>query len=157
MRESIPTQQRYHFPEKRREFLRAFLGGLTVLWAGGMLCALKNYFFFRPPSAGLTIGAFSKYKPGQMVHDEKMRFFIMRDSRGLFVMSDACTHRSCMLRLDADQLFCPCHNARFDLYGNPVKGPAEKQLDYYYIYKNREKVLVVDPGRTVYCSFRYIE
>ena len=157
MHKIFPTQRRIRYPEKRRDFLRVLFAGLTVTWAGGMAWALKNFFFFRSRSAGFTIGSFSHYKPGQIVHDKQLRFFIARDSKGLYVMSDACTHHSCMLRLDADQLLCPCHNARFNLYGNPVKGPAEKQLDYYYIYKNREKVLVVDPGRTVHCSFRYVE
>jgi Rieske Fe-S protein len=144
-----------HYPVKRREFLRFFFGSLTAIWAGGMLWALKNFFFFRPGSSGIALGSYASYATGSVTHDERNRILVCRDDGGLFVMSDTCTHRSCMLRLEKNRLLCPCHSAEFDFHGMPIRGPAERPLDCYYIYKNRENILTADPARTVARAFRY--
>ncbi|MBN1129929.1 MAG: Rieske (2Fe-2S) protein [Chitinispirillaceae bacterium] len=118
---------------------------------------MKHFFFFSSRQTGCVIGALSRYTEGRIAHDEKNRLLIGRDSRGLFAMSDVCTHRSCMLRLDNGRLRCPCHNAEFDFYGNPIKGPVERPLDRYYIHKNADGTLRVDPAKTVNSAFRYTE
>ena len=45
------------------------------------------------------------------------------------VFSSHCTHLGCVInKKEGDVLVCPCHGSRFDLNGNPVKGPAYKPL-----------------------------
>jgi nitrite reductase/ring-hydroxylating ferredoxin subunit len=48
---------------------------------------------------------------------------------------ESCTHRRCPLvgsDVDDDVVFCPCHNAEFDLAtGEVLAGPATKPLEVY--------------------------
>jgi 3-phenylpropionate/trans-cinnamate dioxygenase ferredoxin subunit len=48
---------------------------------------------------------------------------------------ESCTHRRCPLEgseVDDDVVFCPCHNAEFDLTtGEVLAGPATKPLAVY--------------------------
>jgi Rieske Fe-S protein len=49
----------------------------------------------------------------------------------LLAYSQKCTHLSCAVvpRLDEKQLFCPCHEGRFDLAtGRPIAGPPRRPL-----------------------------
>jgi nitrite reductase/ring-hydroxylating ferredoxin subunit len=150
-------RNRIEYPEKRRAFLRSLFAGLTAVWAGGMVWGLKNYFFFSPRSSERSIGTFSGYKIGDVIDKEALHVFVLRDASGLFAISDICSHRSCHLLVKTGRFECPCHNSTFDLHGTPIGGPAQKQLDYYYIYKNHENELIVDPARSVNSSFRYAE
>ncbi|TGG94494.1 MAG: Rieske (2Fe-2S) protein [Aphanocapsa feldmannii 277cV] len=44
------------------------------------------------------------------------------------VLSNLCTHQSCVVERQEDALVCPCHGSRFDLTGQPTRGPARRPL-----------------------------
>ena len=62
-----------------------------------------------------------------------------------------------MLLIKDKKIVCPCHGANFTLNGQPVSGPANKPLDNYYIYKNKQKILIVDVTHTINKDFHYSE
>ncbi len=105
----------------------------------------------------MIIGNYSQFKDTKTVHKKKDRFFLVHDADGLYVLSDVCTHLGCLLNNDKGQLTCHCHDSVFALDGQPINGPATRALDHYYVYKNKEKLLVVDPTRIVHKDFRYKE
>lgn len=45
-------------------------------------------------------------------------------------LSAVCSHLGCIVKWDQnkDELFCPCHMAKYDLNGNVKSGPAPKPL-----------------------------
>jgi nitrite reductase/ring-hydroxylating ferredoxin subunit len=60
----------------------------------------------------------------------------MARTEGRFrAFEESCTHRHCPLagsEVDDDVVFCPCHNAEFDLAtGEVLAGPARKPLEVY--------------------------
>jgi len=54
---------------------------------------------------------------------------INRDGN-LHALSAICTHLGCIVKWDKnkEELFCPCHMAKYDLNGNVKSGPAPKSL-----------------------------
>ncbi len=59
-----------------------------------------------------------------------------------------CTHLGCTIsRTEGDVLVCQCHGSRFDLDGNPVKGPASEALRELPVTKgsNGETVISFKP------------
>lgn len=146
----------YH-GKRKRNFLRQLSLAIAILIVGFLLWGIHTYLFFRPDAGPITLGTFSQYKEGQIIHKKKERLFVICDSLGLYAISDVCTHRGCMVILKGNMLECPCHSAAYTLNGQVISGPAEKSLDYYYIYKDKKNVLVVDVTQTVNNDFRYSE
>ena len=123
---------KYH-GKTEKTFLKQLSLAVAVLILGCMLWIAKNYLFFRPDTDTITLGNFSQYKEGQILHKKKERLFVICDSLGLYAVSDVCTHRGCMLLIKDNTFECPCHSAVFTLDGKPISGPANKPLDHYYI------------------------
>lgn len=146
----------YH-NKTNRKFLKQLFFALSIVILGFILWAAVQYLFFRPDSNTITIGTFSHYKKNQIIHKKKERFYIIRDSSGLYAVSDVCTHRGCMVLIKDNTFECPCHSAVFTLEGRPLSGPADKPLDHYYIYKNKQDVLVVDVTKSINKEIRYSE
>jgi Rieske Fe-S protein len=56
-------------------------------------------------------------------------FFIVRRGNELFALSSICTHRRCLLDVEADHsFFCPCHGSTFNPVGHVTGGPAKRDL-----------------------------
>ncbi len=58
--------------------------------------------------------------------------------------SAICTHLSCIVQYDPDrrQIWCPCHDGRYDLRGNVVGGPPPKPLEEYQVRLSQDEVVV---------------
>lgn len=141
--------------KSRRKFFKDLSYGLAVLLGGYLLWILFNFYFFNPISDTAVIGKYSQFQLNHVVHNERNRIFLVRDTAGLYAVSDVCTHRECMLNNRNGKLECPCHEGAFSLLGQPVSGPVEVPLDHYYIYKNKQNKLVVDVSRVVQKEFRF--
>lgn len=126
----------------RRNFLNILLGGSVVAWLGTVFYPVFRYFV--PPAGGEAIvnsmkvanitelkpdsGMVFKFgrKPGLLVHtpDGKIRAF------------DAiCTHLDCTVQYSQErqQIWCACHNGRYDLNGINVGGPPPRPLDSFEV------------------------
>jgi Rieske Fe-S protein len=59
-----------------------------------------------------------------------------------------CTHSACEVNYDVDhtRFYCPCHGSEFDLYGQVLKGPATKPLNYYHTELKGEEVMITIYG-----------
>jgi len=62
----------------------------------------------------------------------------------LRAFSAVCTHLSCNVTYDAqaENIYCPCHNGRFDLNGNVLAGPPPKPLEQYEVKISGQEVIV---------------
>jgi Rieske Fe-S protein len=75
-------------------------------------------------------------------------FFLVRRSGKLVALSSDCTHRDCPLRALADQtLSCKCHGSRFDLAGNVLRGPAQRNLPQFVTAVDANQHLIVQVTR----------
>lgn len=147
---------KYH-GKKEKTFLKQLSLAVSIVIMGFLLWGVKSYLSFRPDTDAITLGTFSQYKAGQIIHRKKERLFVICDSLGLYAISDACTHRGCMVTIKNKTFECPCHSAAYTLNGKVISGPAQKPLDHYYIYRNKQNVLVVDVTKTVSNESRYSE
>ena len=145
------------FKISKRNFLKISFKALPVLWGGIIVWTVKNYFTFRPGKSEMTIGSYTDFQEGNIVHLKKERVFVIRDAQGVYAMSDICTHLGCRVQKEGASLKCPCHKTIFALNGQPVKGPAKKVLNHFYIFKNRDGALVVNTTQVVSNDFRYSE
>lgn len=59
-------------------------------------------------------------------------------------MSAVCTHLQCTVqyRPDLEQLWCACHNGRFDLTGKNVAGPPPRPLEQFAVAVQDDDVVV---------------
>ena len=57
-------------------------------------------------------------------------FIIINENESPTVLSARCTHLGCKIdKLENGRLICPCHGSEYNLNGNPIKGPAYKNLE----------------------------
>jgi Rieske Fe-S protein len=59
----------------------------------------------------------------------KERVAIIRQSNNIAIYSLICPHLGCTINLTEKLFKCPCHGSEFDLNGNIIKGPANKNLN----------------------------
>ena len=90
-----------------------------------------------PAKKWVTIGKLADYPVGHVAKvpvstgAEKSSIFVSRiDDKTLKVFSAICPHRLCVINYDADAKYfqCPCHRARFDKFGQVLRGPAPSPL-----------------------------
>ena len=71
--------------------------------------------------------------PGEsaVVSEKGKKICACRDERGLHQVVHRCTHMNCPLEWNgAEQVWdCPCHGSRFDVDGQVISGPAQRDLD----------------------------
>jgi len=77
------------------------------------------------------------------------KVIIVKSGNNMEVFSSSCTHLGCSInRIEKDNLVCPCHGSRYDMKGNPVKGPSVEGLKSLSFVVNEEgKEIVVDIDR----------
>lgn len=62
----------------------------------------------------------------------------------LRAFSAVCTHLQCTVqyRTDLEQIWCACHNGRFDLTGRNVSGPPPRPLEQFAVSVRGDDVVV---------------
>lgn len=59
-----------------------------------------------------------------------------------------CTHLQCTVQYQEDiqQIWCACHNARFDLNGQVASGPPPAPLETFDVFVGKEDIIVTKQG-----------
>lgn len=59
-------------------------------------------------------------------------------------LSAVCTHLGCIVQWkpEGKQLFCPCHAAVFDIYGNVISGPPPRPLPRYNAFIRKDEIII---------------
>jgi len=147
----------YTYHRHKKTFLKSLFAAVSIITCGFALWAIKNYLFFTPDTNTIAVGSFGQFQANPVVHKIKERIFIIRDGQGVYALSDICTHNGCPVKHENNGFSCPCHGAAFTQNGEYIKGPVNKDLDHYYIYKDQNSNLVVDLTQIVTKDFRYSE
>lgn len=111
------------FSQSRRYFFRA----CAALAAG---FGLWRYLGVRPQAAEEVLRVNRQDIPaeGAVVYADQRAALVRRGSE-FYALSLVCTHLGCIVKINADNITCPCHGSRFDLEGQVLSGPAPRALE----------------------------
>jgi len=134
---------------ERRQLLKsslAFLGTTTLI--SFIYPASK---FLIPPKSNAQDAQIILEKdqipPGtakEVTYNEIPLVIINRRGSGFIALSRVCTHLGCLVGYDSfnNKLVCPCHAGEFDLEGNPISGPATKNLNRYPLKISSKQITI---------------
>jgi nitrite reductase/ring-hydroxylating ferredoxin subunit len=95
-----------------------------------------------PPAATCSTGATDLGAAGQFAMNtpvyfgSPVRFFVVRDSGGLYALTANCTHEGVQMNVNNNTNFkCPRHGALFTFTGAIISGPVTKTLKHYSLCK----------------------
>ena len=135
----------------RRDFLNTVLKGGFFAWLAAVIYPIYN--FLEPPKAKeskisqLTIGKIEDMakNSGKIVKFGNKPVLVIRKPTGDYAAYNAvCTHLDCIVqyRQDYGQIYCACHNGRYDLNGKNISGPPPAPLDKYSVAIKNDDVII---------------
>ena len=141
---SLPTRSSVFL--SRRQFIQVGIGALGAAWAGAYL---QSRLFPRQdatgeaqpvefPLADLPVGGVKPINYGGTPA------LVLRTPESIKAFSLICTHLGCTIQWqEGDQEFyCPCHDGRFDRFGEVLGGPPPVPLEEFPVRVEDEKVIV---------------
>lgn len=139
--------------KKRREFLNVLLGGGLIAWIGSLLFPV--FKFLEPPAvdevkvSSVKIGNIDEMEKdsGKIIKFGNKPVIVIRKKNGDYIAFSAeCTHLDCIVqyRKDYGQIYCACHNGRYDLNGRVASGPPPAPLKKYGIAIKDNEVIVFE-------------
>jgi len=122
----------------RRGFLNTLLGVSTVAWLGSVFYPITK--FLLPPESSeasvksVKVGRVDEFEPdsGTIFKFGRKPGLLIRTPEGDFhAFYATCTHLDCTVqyRKDLGQIWCACHNGKYNLNGINVSGPPPRPLD----------------------------
>lgn len=129
----------------RRQFIFAGMAAVGAAWAGTGLqsvlfpkataAAVKPVSF---PLAELPIGGVRPVAYGAT------SALVMRTAESIRCFSLVCTHLGCLVQWQegAQEFYCPCHDGRFDQFGEVLAGPPPLPLEQIAVRVEGETVIV---------------
>lgn len=138
--------------EARRGFINWVLGTSGVAFLLSVLYPLTRYLV--PPRSGESSAASvtlplkaDDVKPntGQIVKFGSRPAILLRTAAGdLRAFSAVCTHLNCTVqyRPDLGNIWCACHNGRFDLNGQNIAGPPPRPLEAYVVNVRAGQIVI---------------
>ena len=119
---------------------QATLSRRVVLLLGGLFLCWPLYRFIKHKVP-------KKPKIEEISGTLQNNLFLSRDNYIIFSAEDAlwavtrnCTHLGCRLNFKEKEsiLECPCHQSRFTVHGEVIKGPAKKPLTRYLVERTEK-------------------
>jgi len=138
-------------PLPRRRFVEALLGGGFLATVVAFVYPVVQYLI--PPKAA-DLGGDSvvagrvgelKLNSGKIFRFGNRPGLLIRSSSGDYrAMSATCTHLSCTVqyRDDLRQVWCACHNGKYDLNGRNLSGPPPRPLEGFEVQVRGDEIFV---------------
>lgn len=138
-------------PVPRRRFVEVVLGSGFLATAVAFLYPVLRYLV--PPKAidlggdAVVAGRVSELKPnsGKIFRfGNRPGLLILTASGEYRAMSATCTHLSCTVqyRDDLRQVWCACHNGKYDLNGRNISGPPPRPLEAFEVQVRGDEIFV---------------
>ena len=138
-------------PLPRRRFVGALLGSGFLATAVAFLYPVLRYLV--PPKASdvggdaVVAGRVGELKPnsGKIFRFGNRPGLLIHTSSGEYrAMSATCPHLSCTVqyRDDLQQVWCACHNGKYDLNGRNVSGPPPRPLEAFEVQVQGDEIFV---------------
>ena len=119
--------------QSRRQFIKLGLATLGAAWLGALFqwrlfpaaSASQEAQPVSFPLADLPVGGTKAVPYGGMT------VLVLRTPEGLRAFSLTCTHLGCTVQWQADkkEFYCPCHDGRYDEFGDVLAGPPPIPLE----------------------------
>ena len=137
--------------KNRRDFLNLLLKGGFLAWLVSIVYPIYDYL--EPPKAeeirvtSVDIGNANNMAKdsGKIIKFGSKPVIVIRLENGNYrAFSATCTHLGCIVqyRKDLGQIYCACHNGRYDLNGKNVAGPPPAPLQKYNVSLKGEDVYI---------------
>lgn len=137
----------------RRDFLGMLLGGGFFAWIISLFYPVFKYL--EPPKveevnvSNVKIGAVEDMEKdsGKIIKFGNKPVIVIRKPEGEYIAFTAvCTHLDCIVqfRKDYGQIYCACHNGRYDLNGRNVSGPPPAPLKKFGVTIKNDEVIVYE-------------
>ena len=138
-------------PIPRRRFVEVLLGSGFLATAVAFLYPVLRYLV--PPKTidlggdAVVAGRVGELKPnsGKIFRFGNHPGLLIRSSTGEYrAMSATCTHLSCTVqyRDDLRQVWCACHNGKYDLNGRNISGPPPRPLEAFEVQVRGDEIFV---------------
>lgn len=135
----------------RRDFLGMLLGGGFFAWIISLFYPVLKYL--DPPKveevkvSSVKIGAVEdmEKESGKIIKFGNKPVIVIRKPEGEYIaFAGVCTHLDCIVqfRKDYGQIYCACHNGRYDLNGRNVSGPPPAPLKRFGVTIKDDQVIV---------------
>jgi cytochrome b6-f complex iron-sulfur subunit len=135
----------------RRDFLNLLLKGGLLAWLISIVYPIYDYL--EPPKAeevkvtSVDIGKSNEMAKdsGKIIKFGSKPVIVIRLPNGEYrAFSANCTHLDCIVqyRKDLGQIYCACHNGRYDLNGKNVSGPPPAPLQKYNVSLKGDDVII---------------
>jgi len=135
----------------RRRFLDYLLGTGLLLWLASVLYPVAR-FMIPPKLAAADVTSVEAAKVDELAPNSFKIFrfgrkpaILVRQADGSYrALSARCTHLDCTVQYhpDTQQIWCACHNGRYDTDGRNISGPPPRPLERYEVVVKGEKVMV---------------
>lgn len=135
----------------RRRFVEVLLGGGLLASAGAFLYPVLRYLV--PPTTA-DLGGDSvvagrvgelKLNSGKIFRFGSRPGLLIRTASGDYrAMSATCTHLACTVqyRDDLREVWCACHNGKYNLDGRNISGPPPRPLEAFDVQVRGEEIFV---------------
>ncbi len=145
-----PSEQPAPLP--RRRFVEVLLSGGFLATAAAFIYPVLRYLV--PPKVtdlgadSVVAGKVGELKPnsGKIFHFGSRPGLLIHTSGGEYrAMSATCTHLSCTVqyRDDLREVWCACHNGKYNLDGRNVSGPPPRPLERFDVHVRGEEIFVM--------------
>ncbi|HVC00248.1 MAG TPA: Rieske 2Fe-2S domain-containing protein [Candidatus Dormibacteraeota bacterium] len=132
-----PTNESPSDKEARRHFLEIFLGTGIIASLLSFLYPVIRYLI-PPPQTDLGSNTVLAAKVGELSVNsgkifrfgDKPAILILTSGDKYVAFTAVCTHLGCTVqyRPDLREIWCPCHNGKYNLQGRNISGPPPKPL-----------------------------
>lgn len=137
----------------RRDFLGMLLGGGFFAWIISLFYPVFKYL--EPPKveevkvSSVKIGSVEDMEKdsGKIIKFGNKPVIVIRKPEGEYIaFAGVCTHLDCIVqfRKDYGQIYCACHNGRYDLNGRNVSGPPPAPLKKFGVTIKKDEVIVYE-------------
>ena len=138
-------------PVPRRRFVEVLLGSGFLATAIAFLYPVLRYLV--PPKASdlgsdaVVAGHVGELKPnsGKIFRFGNRPGLLIRTASGEYrAMSAICTHLTCTVqyRDDLREVWCACHNGKYDLNGRNISGPPPRPLEAFEVQVRGDAIFV---------------
>jgi Rieske Fe-S protein len=138
-------------PVRRRRLVEVLLGSGFFLSASAFLYPVLRFLI--PPresdlgSGSVVAGRVGELKPnsGKIFRFGSRPGLLVRTAEGEYrAMSATCTHLSCTVqyRDDTREVWCACHNGKYDTNGRNVSGPPPRPLEAFEVQVRGDEIFV---------------
>ncbi len=136
---------------RRRTFVELLLGSGFLASAAAFLYPVVRFLI--PPrmsdlgSSAVIAARVGELKPnsGRIFRFGNRPGLLIRTSSGEYrAMSATCTHLSCTVQFKEDtrEVWCACHNGKYDLNGRNISGPPPRPLEAFDVQVRGDEIFV---------------